>query len=72
MRLNLERKQGWMYLSIPKMLCLGESRYAKLIVKGTIYQGVKEDVNGAKWFSNEVTNDTLRKTDDHVALYKNR
>ena len=68
MRLNLERKQGWMYLSMPKMLCLGESRYAKLIVKGTIY----EDVNGAKWFSNEVTNDTLRKTDDRVALYKNR
>lgn len=49
-----------------------KSRYAKMIVKGTIYQGVRVDVNGAKWFSNEVTNVTLRKTDDRVALYKNR
>lgn len=49
-----------------------KSKHAKLIVKGTIYQGVKIDVNGARWFSDEVTNVTVRKTDERVALYTRR
>ena len=49
-----------------------KSKHAKLIVKGTIYQGVKIDVNGARWFSDEVTNVTVRKIDERVALYTRR
>lgn len=50
---------------------IDKSRRAKMIVKGTIYQGTKVDVNGAKWNSNLVTNVTLRKKDERISIYKN-
>lgn len=48
-----------------------KTKAAKVVVQGTIYQGVLVDINGAKWKAKEASNVILRKKGNSVALYRN-
>lgn len=47
------------------------NKEAQLVVKGTLYQGVQVDINGACWNANDMRNVTLKKIDNRVKALKN-
>lgn len=49
----------------------GRLKLARIIVKGTIYQGVKVSINGSTMNVRQVGNVTLRQRDGAVAMYRN-
>lgn len=46
-------------------------KQAKIIVQGTIYHGVKVNVNGARWNAKETNNITIKKSKEGISIYRN-
>jgi len=44
---------------------------AKVVVQGTIYNGVRININGALWNAKESNNVTIKKTKDGISIYRN-
>lgn len=50
---------------------LSHTKLAKVTVAGTIYQGVRVNINGELWNATQTSKVTLRKRDGKVAIYRN-
>lgn len=48
-----------------------KNRLAKVVVQGIIYQGVRVNINGARWESKQTSNVTFRNNDGVVSIYRN-
>ena len=46
-------------------------KQAKIIVQGTIYRGVRINVNGALWNAKETNNVTIKKSKEGISIYRN-
>ncbi len=45
-------------------------RQAKLVVKGTMFEGVSVEINGLTWQAKQVNNVTLKKQDGKIIVYR--
>ncbi len=48
-----------------------KNKHAKVVVQGIIYQGVRMNINGARWESKQTSNVTFRNRDGVVSIYRN-
>lgn len=46
-------------------------KQAKILVQGTIYRGVRVNINGALWNAKETNNVTIKKTKEGISVYRN-
>lgn len=48
-----------------------KNKAAKVVITGTIYPGVKVNINGATWNAKQTSSITLKKKDSNIAFYRN-
>lgn len=46
-------------------------KQAKILVQGTIYRGVRVNINGALWNAKETNNVTIKKSKEGISVYRN-
>lgn len=46
-------------------------KQARILVQGTIYHGVRVNINGALWNAKETNNVTLKKSKEGISIYRN-
>jgi uncharacterized protein len=49
-----------------------KNKLAKVVIRGTVFNGVKIEVNGSVWEAKPASNITLRKSGSSISIYKNR